>query len=314
MISVIIPIFNAAPFLPTLFRQLCNQTFPDFEVILVNDGSTDCSGALCDAIAHNDPRFHSLHQENNGVSAARNHGIKAAQREYIAFLDADDEIPENYLGALLSAAEKTNSQMALCDVSIITDGVETNRFSCPDGILSQQEALSLLLSRQKINSGPYGKIFRRELLNDIVFPPLKAYEDILFVTNVICGCSQISATTQTEYRYVQNSTGAMHTFQKAPSPDIIAATDQLLAFLQARKDVSPLCFYVTVSHLMQYVRGIIDSKNIAARDFVSSAQNLYRKYLPGILSCSAFPWKEKVIFFLFVLGWDYHEKKLYRLR
>lgn len=302
MISVIIPIYNAEPYLSHTFHCLLTQSFPDFEVLLINDGSTDDSGVLCNAIARRDSRFHHLPQENGGVSSARNRGISAARGEYITFLDADDDIPANYLECLLAAAEQTHSQMAVCDVAVITDGAETSRFSCKASVLSQTQALNHILSRRYINSGPYAKLFRRDVISEITFPPLKAYEDILFVLEATCRCTGIAVTVETEYRYIQNSSGAMGSFLKMPSADIITATEKILTFLQSRRDLSPLCFYITASHLMQYVQEISDVRDYRAVDFLQQARGLYRKHLSGLLSCSAFPWKEKILFSLFAFG------------
>lgn len=314
MISVIIPIYNAAKYLSHTFQCLRGQTYANFEVLLINDGSTDRSGELCEEIVRQDPRFRYFPQQNSGVSAARNHGIEAAQGKYITFIDADDEIAPNYLEVLRNALEESNCQMSVCDVTVITDGRETNRFSCPDGVLPQQEALNLLLSRRNINSGPCAKLFLRDILKDISFPPLKAYEDILFVTEAMGRCSGIAVTSKTEYRYIQNSSGTMGIFLKMPSSDIISATDRLLGFLQTRDDLSPLCFYITVSHLMQYIHPLLNTDNDQSKAFIAQSQALYRKYLSGILRCTAFPWKEKVLFSLFAFGWSFHERKIRKLR
>jgi len=305
MITVIIPIYNAETYLVRTFSCLANQTDRNFEVLLVNDGSTDQSGVFCEEIAEKDSRFRYLYQENRGVSAARNLGMEAARGKYITFLDADDEIGPEYLETLRRVLENHHCQMSVCDVAVITDSTETARFSCSDGDLSQKEALNYLLSRRNINSGPCAKLFHRDVLAGLLFPPLKAYEDILFVTQAVSRCSSIAVTSQTEYRYLQTGSGAMGHFAKTPSEDIIHATDWLLAFLKSRKDLDPLCFYITASHLMQYVQPLLTSNQEQARSFIAQAQQLYRNYLPGILSCKAFPWKEKILFLLFAFGWNY---------
>lgn len=313
MISIIIPTYNTEAHLSHLFSCLQAQSFRDFEVLLINDGSTDQSGKFCEEIVCADARFRYLPQENSGVSAARNRGIQASRGEYITFLDADDEIPADYLKVLLTALENSHAQMSVCDVTVIENGKEVNRFSCSQQ-LSQKEALEHILSRRYINSGPYAKLFRRDLLQQVSFPPLKAYEDILFVVDAVCRCSDIAATSDTEYRYVQNQSGAMSSFLKLPSTDIIAATDQLLVFLKGRPELDPYCTYITASHLMQYVQALLPMHNPQANTFLRSAQNLFRKHLLSIVTCHAFPRKEKALFALFGFGWVYHEKKLSKLR
>lgn len=298
-ISVIIPVYNAAATLPATVQAVLMQTYADLELILINDGSTDCSAAVCDSFT--DPRVRVFHQENRGVSAARNLGLSQATGEYITFLDADDIVPPDYLQVLRDACR--NADIAVCDVVSIQDGRELTRFTHPDAVLTQQEALDFLLTRRRINSGPCAKLFRREMLQGLTFPPLKAYEDILFVREAFCRADRIAVTDRTEYRYIQNPAGAMSGFFKAPSADIIRATDALLEFIGSRPELNPDCFYITASHLMQYA--IPAAQNPDGKDFVLQSRKLYRKYWWQLLNCSAFPWKEKITFSLFILGWIY---------
>lgn len=313
-ISVIIPIYNAEKYLNRTFGCLLSQTEKRFEVILINDGSRDHSGEICAEIAKSDSRFHYYPQKNCGVSAARNYGMKMAQGDYITFLDADDEIMPEYLKSLLSCIESTGCPMAVCDVAVISDGTETGRFSCGDGVFTGEQILTFLLTRKKVNSGPCAKLFRRDLLENIEFPPLKAYEDIIFVVEAVSHCNSIAATNQTAYRYIQNSTGAMGQMFRSPSTDIISATKWLLEFILMHPELNPYCFYITISHLMQYVQMLVGRDTDEAAAFILAAQRLMARYRRHIQACPAFPWKEKIVYQMFVKGWLIYEKKLYRLR
>ena len=312
-ITVIIPIYNAEKYLSATFRCLRNQSFTDFEVLLVNDGSTDDSERICLEAAGSDARFRYVYQENQGVSAARNHGMALSKGEYITFIDADDDIPDNYLEALYNALTANNCQVSVCDVTVITDGKATARFNMPPQQLTQPEALEYLLTRTKINSGPCAKLFKREVLEGVAFPPLKAYEDILFVVDALCQCDRVAVTDETEYRYIQNAGSAMSTFMKMPSKDIVTASERLLAFLIERQDLSPHCFYITASHLMQYVIPLANREEAEAKAFIAAAKSVYRKYRCNILKCSAFPWKEKIVYLLAAYGWLYQDKKFTRI-
>lgn len=313
MISVIIPIYNASAYLPCMIRCLQAQTTSDFEVLLINDGSTDDSGQICHEVAELDPRFRVISQANGGVSSARNRGIQSAAGDYVAFLDADDEIPPNYLEQLLKALTEHSAPVAVCDVAIISDAQETARFTCESGVLSQCQALNYLLSRRKINSGPCAKLFRRDILSGLTFPPLRVYEDILFVVEALCRCDCVAVTNQTEYRYLQNSSSAMGAIFRMPSMDIVEATSRLLEFIQCHPELDPACLYITISHLMQYVQSIIDNCGQDAREFIRAACRLTRNCTLRILKCPAFPQKEKAVFILFASGWLYHKRKIYKV-
>ena len=308
-ISIIIPIYNGAPLLERTIQCLREQTYRDFEVLLVNDGSTDQTERICWTASEGDQRFYYIYQQNAGVSAARNLGLSHARGDYITFLDADDIVPADYLSVLYDACQ--NADIAVCDVVSIQDGTEKDRFTHPDAVLSQREALELLLTRKKINSGPCAKLFRREVVEGLNFPPLKAYEDILFVRDAFCRAQRIAVTNRTEYRYIQNPAGAMSSFFKAPSADVIRATDALLAFIGSRRELSPDCFYITASHLMQYA--LPAAQMPAGRDFVRKSRGLYRKYWRRLLACPVFTWKEKIQYSMFILGWMYTERSIKRI-
>ena len=300
MISVIIPIYNAAQYLPELLKALYTQTERDLEIILVNDGSTDESADICSAAAREDPRICYVYQENAGVSAARNRALAKASGDYIAFLDADDSIDPTYFEQLLGTC--VSADISVCDVSVETrSGRRLSIFSAGDQRLTALRAMELLLTRRKINSGPCGKMFRREIIADLQFPPLKAYEDILFVRDAFARANIVASTSQTAYHYYQNSGSAMDQQRKTPSLDVVAATSDLLEYIVGHSELDPRCFYITVSHLYQYVLGL-DRSTPKGKEFVHVVRRLYRKFWTSIVKCSAFPWKERILYLLFAGG------------
>ena len=300
MISVIIPIYNAAMYLPEMLRCLSEQTERDLEIILVNDGSTDESADMCLAAAQEDPRICYVYQENAGVSAARNHALAKASGDYIAFLDADDSIDPTYFEKLLQACR--NADISVCNVSVETrDGRNLFKFTAGDQTLAAQDAMNLLLTRREINSGPCGKMFRREIIADLQFPPLKAYEDILFIRDAFARANIVASTSQTAYHYYQNAGSAMDQQRKTPSLDVVAATADLLEYIVGHSELDPRCFYITVSQLYQYVLGL-DRSTPRGKEFVHAVRRLYRKFGTSIVKCPAFPWKEKILYLLFACG------------
>ena len=300
MISVIIPIYNAAMYLPEMLRCLSEQTERDLEIILVNDGSTDESADICLAAAQEDPRIWYVYQENAGVSAARNRALAKASGDYIALLDADDSIDSTYFEQLLGTC--VSADISVCDVSVETrSGRRLSIFSAGDQRLTALRAMELLLTRQKINSGPCGKMFRREIIADLQFPPLKAYEDILFVRDAFARANIVASTSQTAYHYYQNSGSAMDQQRKTPSLDVVAATSDLLEYIVGHSALDPRCFYITVSHLYQYVLGL-DRSTPKGKEFVHAVRRLYRKFWTSIVKCPAFPWKERILYLLFAGG------------
>lgn len=302
MISIVVPVFNAEKYLSGMIECLLMQTETDFEVLLIDDGSTDLSGEYCDQISAQDKRFKVIHQDNQGVSSARNLGIDIAAGEWIVFLDADDKIPRNYLEILLNAACGSNADVAVCDVAMfVDDGTCIHRFSLPCGIVSKTAALNMLLSRTLINSGPCGKIINSALAKRFKFPALKTYEDILYIKDIFCNAELIAATDKTEYQYIQNKTGAMSSFTKNPTKDIVVATDELVRFIVSRRDLSDDCLYITLSHLYQYVLSLEETDSILAKEFVLESKRVFRKNRNAVLANHSFSWKEKALYLFFSL-------------
>lgn len=311
MISAIIPIFNAENKLETMLKCIARQTYRDYEVILINDGSIDNSEVICKKVVETSKQIRYFYQKNAGVSAARNYGIREAKGEYITFLDADDSIDDNYFQELLKGCN--NADIAVCDVVSETEkGEELLRFTLKEQLLTQTQALNYLLTRRGINSGPCAKLFKKDIVENICFPSLKAYEDILFVTEAFSKAERIAVVNHTSYHYIQNMNGTMQNFLNSPSIDIVYATEKLLLFLERNKKLEPACEYITFSHLYQYIIPLLydKQKNI---DVILAAKKIFRKYYRHIFFNTTFTWKEKVIFGLFCVGWIYRDKVIERI-
>ncbi len=307
MISIIIPIYNAEKELERLLTSIRQQSYTDFEVIMIDDGSKDNSAEICAKISAEDSRFNYYHQENAGVSTARNNGLKKAKGEYIAFVDSDDEIESNYLQVLSDICEEVD--IAVCDTVIKHDDKEVNRFT-GDFILSRDEALNLLLTRKIVNSGPCSKLYKKSVIDGTYFPAIKTYEDILFNIKVFNKSTSVAVTSKTRYYYIENLQGAMSRMKKSPSEDIIVASRDILEFIKnnsTRIDAQGL--YITVSHVFQYILPMVTKECEWNAAFIKNAQSLFRSYMADILKCTAVPWKEKIVFMAFVSGWIYTNNK-----
>ena len=313
MISVIIPIYNTGKLLNRMLQSIQKQSYKDLEIILINDGSTDESEQECKKAEINDERIRYFYQENAGVSSARNYGMKLAQGEYIAFLDSDDEIDTNYFEQLLIACK--NTDIAVCNLIVESNNKEElSRFEMNNQILTSTEALNQLLTRKGINSGPCAKLFRKKIIEDLYFPDLKVYEDILFVKDAFKKAKKVSVINSVAYHYYQNEGGAMHAGENTPSLDIINVTEQLLKFEDKNKQLSPECIYITFSHLYQYVQLLRDNDSEKSRVFIKEAQKIFYKNYKMMINCKFFSKKEIIIYTLFRWGWVYSDGGFWKVR
>ena len=189
-VSVIVPVYNVEKYIDTSLTSICGQTYPDLEILLIDDGSTDASMEKCREWAKKDARIQVHHQENAGASAARNKGIELATGKYLLFMDADDWIEKNMIEVLFTEAEKHQSDAACC---ILQE--ETENASFPEGADSLSLEGKIKVATNKADSGllllsvwgPVCKLYRRDAIGECRFEDYKVAEDLLFNTNVICG-------------------------------------------------------------------------------------------------------------------------------
>lgn len=202
MISVIIPIYNSEPFLERTLQSVLNQTYSDFEVIMVDDGSTDNSAIICGNYAHFDKRFKYYFKENSGVADARNLGLKKVKGKYISFLDSDDSYDRLFLEKLLSAIVENNVAIAACNMYGITK--DEKKISSHFGLKEKRVILSDtdFCSMQNFlgSASLCNKIYKKEVFNNITFPPGILFEDN-YVFHEIFGNSRYTVAIVNEYLY-----------------------------------------------------------------------------------------------------------------
>lgn len=183
-VSIVVPVFNTEAYLPACLDSILRQTYTDFELLLVDDGSTDGSGALCDAYQKQDARIRVFHRQNGGVSAARNHAVAQARGEWICFVDSDDEVKPDYLKVMVEAV--------CSDRCLVMGNLSDDRMSGnlrEDITLYGQEMVRYLLDTSALFlSGPVAKLFNRELLmqHGLRFPEGIHYgEDMVYLFNYL---------------------------------------------------------------------------------------------------------------------------------
>ena len=207
-ISVVVPVYKVEAYLSRCVDSILKQTFADFELILVNDGSPDQCGEMCDAYAEQDARVHVIHQENRGLSAARNAGIDwvfaHSDSQWLTFVDSDDWVQPVYLDALLSGA-------LTCDVDIAI-----GRYTLTDGEpIPPVEAWTSVRHRTDeyymnnvVNATvAWGKLYKRECFRDVRFPVGKIHEDEFITYRLLFRCRYVAVIEQPLYAYFQNQEG-----------------------------------------------------------------------------------------------------------
>lgn len=187
LISVIIPVYKVECYLSKCVESIINQTYKNIEIILVDDGSPDNCGRICDEYALKDNRIKVIHTKNGGVSSARNAGIDASTGSFITFVDSDDYISQNYIETLYKNLTETNSEISVVDHTEIFDGNEFSK-DVSAGVItvfSQHDFIVQLLNKAIICSC-WGKLYKRDLFDDIRFPLGRVNAEDAWVLYKLC--------------------------------------------------------------------------------------------------------------------------------
>lgn len=259
MISIIIPIYNVDKYLRTCLDSVLEQTYQDFEVLLIDDGSTDNSSNICDAYSQQDNRFKSFHFPNRGVSKARNIGIEKAEGEWITFIDADDSIKKDYLYILHQGVSENNVDHAIGYYSNIKRGVDCTKYLEPKQFcLSPKEVIYMNFKHKYFWPGyVFSKLFKTSILkqNNIYFDE-KQYliEDGLFCVNYLTYCTKpVFLTTEPLYNYTVIREGsAMNTCFAKYSPKALSDFYGHVKFLYL-VDERKIKGYMLRFHIKRYI-------------------------------------------------------------
>lgn len=234
LITVAITIYNIKDYLKRSIESVCNQSYKNLEILLVDDGSTDGSEQICDEYAKKDSRIRAIHKKNGGPSEARNIAIEQAKGEYIAFVDGDDWIDKDMYENMYLAIRKANADLAVCaykEVSVNHVADSTN-----DTILyfDKDEALESFIKEEEdvcIQNAAWNKLFKKELLKELRFPVGKLYEEIVFTTKLLHNAEKVVYLNQGYYNYVVDRIGSI--MNAGVNARIF--TDQIPLYFEKRK-------------------------------------------------------------------------------
>lgn len=233
-VSIVVPCYKVEKYISELIESLQRQTFREIEVILVDDGSPDRTGAICDEYAARDARLQVIHKPNGGVSAARNDGMKAATGEYIIFVDSDDYLPENAIELLYTKAVQTGADITIGDVNqVFANGEKMGRFYAEEFVTEDKKEIAELIKTVFYRSycpwpcqgkpafgygGPWNKLVRRKLLdeNGIVFDSRTRgiFDDLIYSAYILAAARKIAYIPQNVYNYRILETSITNTYKK----------------------------------------------------------------------------------------------------
>lgn len=242
-ISVIVPVYNVEPFLERCINSVLSQSFGDFELLLIDDGSTDRCPEICDNFVKKDARVRVIHQSNRGVSAARNVGIGCSGGKYITFVDSDDVIHRDYLLKLHSALLDYSADVSVCDFKYLFEKFDetfqsmgmihcfSGREACKQIYTSdcENDALSMVTL--------WGKLYPRRLFHNVRFPEGRIHEDQFVVYKLLYGCKKVVEIQEYLYGYNCNVNGIIRSSFTNKRYDDIIALDEAIEFYKRNSDI-----------------------------------------------------------------------------
>ena len=245
LISVIVPVYNVEKYIKKCVNSILEQDYENFELILVDDGSTDKSGDICDEFANKDCRIKVIHKENGGLSDARNVAIDQINGEYIVFIDSDDYIEKNYLSTLLKLVEKYNVKISVCNFKYITETGNILNDVHDDGkieIYSQKDAIKNLIKGCEINTSASMKMYHRSLFSDIRYPKGKLYEDISTTYKLFFEVDRIAYQNSSLYIYLCRTGSITKSIFTERRLDAITNMTQMCNAIKNRyPELTPIC-------------------------------------------------------------------------
>ncbi len=320
-ISIVVPVYNVEVYLDRCIKSILSQTHPDLEIILVNDGSTDSSGEICEYYSKIDKRIIVIHKENGGQSSARNTGIDIARGDYIGFVDSDDYVHQTMYKILFDLAINNDSDIVMCDYYEL-DEIEAEKQKMNDKNLqvdlvknttiehlSNLQALNLL---NDTNRGTYAiacnKLFKRHLFNNLRFIEGRIYEDVFLAHRILYRCRKLTYIDLRLYYYIQRQGSTVN------SPFTTRKFDKLYAMKDRADFFRKIKEYELNEKAIKHYIDVFFWNYFKAKQELTGVERDLR-FLKRTIDKSVFliitnkliSWKHKVMILLFVFSPSFYE-------
>lgn len=275
LVSIIVPVYNVDKYIHKCIKSLLNQTLRNIEIILVNDGSTDESGKICDEYSKIDNRIKVIHKINEGLSSARNAGIDIANGEYLGFVDSDDWVDETMYEKLYNNAIKFNASIAQCNIlNTYTEYINIDNSREMVNIYSGMEVLEDLYNEKYVKTVVvWNKIYKRELFNLLRFPKGKLHEDEFITYKLLHKSEKIVDISNIMYFYRQRSGSIMSSEFNIKRFDIIDAWNEKKEYFKNNN------LNILVSKTDSYICGKLKDFYIKVVDSNISDKEYLLKYI-----------------------------------
>ncbi len=300
-LSVVIPVYNVEKYLIECIESVCMQSYRNLEIILVNDGSTDGSLKICEDFASKDSRIMVVSQENGGLSAARNTGIKHATGDYITFIDSDDYVDINMFSYMIEQMEKENADISVCNFEKFWGNSTEKKdllYNDSESLTSIDALGKLYTDEQVIYVTAWGKIYRRDFFDDITYPVGRINEDVFTTYKTYAKAEKIIYLDMPFYKYRQREGSIIHTPFSIKNLDSLDGQREMKDFVLNIEGFSNkfnvLGEYVEKVIYYYFKLDELPNEKVRKKELYNEAKQLI------VSNYNTFSFKEKIKFIIFV--------------
>lgn len=276
MISIVVPIYNAEMYLKDCLDSILAQTYTEYELILIDDGSKDNSVAICEEYQKRDSRIFIYSKENGGPSAARNYGVSQSKGEYITFIDSDDIVDSRYLKVLVDLLEKTKCDISAVGLTLVRKPVLKKKLNGKIIEFSGKSAIKDMLYQKNIDTSPCALLIKREIVINNPFPIGKFHEDDFTIYKYFLSAKKVSMNTEKLYFYIQRANGIMNSNGQVSRDEIDASNNLVKVFRNMDEDLYKAALSKKFSNFCQLI--------LKNDDIFESDRELYRELIEFVKS------------------------------
>ncbi len=302
-VSVIIPVYNVSSYLKKCIESILNQTYQNLEIILIDDGSEDESGKICDLYAEKDGRIVVIHKKNGGLSDARNVGIGISTGKYITFVDSDDWVQSGYIEHLLAILKKEDADISITrETKVYDKGIENEEqvFDINNTyIYTPEEAMINMFYRKGIPVYAWGKLYKRKVFKRIVFPVGELFEDLSTIYLLFNEANKIVLNPIRDYCYLQREKSIINSGYSSKKLIQINTTEKIIKFAStyypevvdaaiSKCFITALNLYRNIPHKKCYLKDRKYTKNIIKKYRGKVLKDKNNKRLTRILALISF--------------------------
>lgn len=321
LVSIIVPVFNVEDYLTECIESAIKQTYHNLEIIIVDDGSTDTSGKICDMYAHKDDRVKAFHKQNGGLSDARNTGIEEATGEYIYFLDSDDILPTCAIEKTLNACVKENADIAIAGLERFVDDKLPQSNEKVEGqsgkILDKTETIRRMLLHDGFGHEACGKLYKKDIWKYERFPKGRLYEDYATIYKIICGCNKVVVLTENLYWYRTRLGSIMKSKLTSKNMQLLDIAQEVTNYLKCEvPEVENEARYLQMVTYLKLMKGILDNgfstfpkEQNRIRNYVLSCKPLLKMNFAkkkDIIKAKSFLLNKRLFYIIYTLGEKTH--------